>query len=98
MSTPKIPFYNKKKYQPRLSQICCYGIFSWGLKNEFGTAVVNELSVFEPLKFYCTTAASYHDENMSTDRKKRNVRVLTRLHHAQIGMGRHSSQKLKEKF
>ena len=27
--------------------------FSKGLKNEFETAVVNELSVFEPLKFYC---------------------------------------------
>ena len=27
--------------------------FSKGLKNEFETAVVNELSVFEPLKVYC---------------------------------------------
>ena len=26
-----------------------------GLKNEFETAVVNEPSVFEPLKFNCTT-------------------------------------------
>ena len=25
-----------------------------GLKNEFETAIVNEPSVFEPLKFYCT--------------------------------------------
>ena len=29
------------------------GCFSKGLKNEFETAVVNEPSVFEPLKFYC---------------------------------------------
>ena len=29
-------------------------LFSRGLKNEFETAVVNEPSVFEPLKFYCT--------------------------------------------
>ena len=29
------------------------GVFSWGLKNEFETAMVNEPSVFEPLKFYC---------------------------------------------
>ena len=29
-------------------------IFSKGLKNEFETAVVNEPSGFEPLKFYCT--------------------------------------------
>ena len=31
------------------------GFFSKGLKNEFETAVVNEPSVFEPLKFYCST-------------------------------------------
>ena len=29
--------------------------FSKGLENEFETAVVNEPSVFDPLKFYCTT-------------------------------------------
>ena len=28
-------------------------ILSKGLKNEFETAVVNQTSVFEPLKFYC---------------------------------------------
>ena len=28
-------------------------VFFWGLKNEFETAMVNEPSVFEPLKFYC---------------------------------------------
>ena len=27
--------------------------FSTGLKNEFEIAMVNELSVFEPLKIYC---------------------------------------------
>ena len=27
--------------------------FSKGLNNEFETAMVNEQSVFEPLKFYC---------------------------------------------
>ena len=32
------------------------GFFSIGLKNEFETAVVNEPSVFEPLKFYCIQA------------------------------------------
>ena len=30
--------------------------FPRGLKNEFKTAVVNEPSVFEPLKFYCRLA------------------------------------------
>ena len=29
------------------------GFFTKGLKNEFETTVVNEPSVFEPLKFYC---------------------------------------------
>ena len=52
MSTHNIPFSSIKNH-PKLSQICSYGIFSKGLKNEFETAVVNESSVFEPLKFYC---------------------------------------------
>ena len=42
------------KNHPTLSQICSYAIFSKGLKNEFETAVVNEPSVFELLKFYCS--------------------------------------------
>ena len=29
--------------------------FSTGLKNEFEITVVNEPSVFEPLKFYCSS-------------------------------------------
>ena len=45
----------KKKNIPKLSHICSYGIFSNGLKNEFEIAVVNEPSVFEPLKFYCSS-------------------------------------------
>ena len=32
------------------------GVFSWGLNIEFETAMVNEPSVFEPLKFYCNDA------------------------------------------
>ena len=38
---------------PKCNNVCTYGIFSQGLKNEFDKAVVNEPSVFEPLKFYC---------------------------------------------
>ena len=30
------------------------GFFCWGLKDEFEKAVVNELSVLEPLQIYCT--------------------------------------------
>ena len=40
----------KKANNPKLSQICNYGP-----KNEFEPAMVNEPSVFEPLKFYCIT-------------------------------------------
>ena len=43
----------KKENHSKLSQICNYGICSKGLRNEFETAVVNEPSAFEPLKFYC---------------------------------------------
>ena len=57
MSTHNIPFLNKKKRKssfiiPNLSYMN-YGTGSKGPKNEFEPAVVNEPSVFEPLKFYC---------------------------------------------
>ena len=42
-------FNMNKKNIPILQLWLC----SKGLKNEFETAVVNEPSVFEPLKFYC---------------------------------------------
>ena len=38
---------------PKYNNVCSYGIFPQGLKNEFKKAVVNEPSVFEPLNFYC---------------------------------------------
>ena len=54
MSTHSLQFlYLKKLKHPKLSQICSYGIFSKGLKKDFKTAVVNEASVFEPLKVNC---------------------------------------------
>ena len=46
-------FQYKKAKNPKLSQICSYGIFSKGFKNEFERAMVSEPTVFEPLKFYC---------------------------------------------
>ena len=42
----------KKKITLNYSQSAAMGFFQ-GLSNEFETAVVNEPSVFEPLKFYC---------------------------------------------
>ena len=60
MSTHNIPFLNmKKKITLKLSRICSYMIFSKGSKNEFETAVLNESSVFEPLKFYCSLPCFY---------------------------------------
>ena len=49
-------FYMKKQNHLKLSQICSYSFFSKRLKNEFETAVVNEPSVFESLKAYCSTS------------------------------------------
>ena len=46
-------FSMKKEKHPKSSQICSYVFFPKGPKNEFETAMVNEPSVFEPLKFYC---------------------------------------------
>ena len=51
MSTHSIPFPYKKENHPIMSYIYSYGIFSKELKNEFKPAMVNEPSVFEPLKF-----------------------------------------------
>ena len=46
-------FNMKKKNTLNYPKFAAMGFFSKGLKNEFETAVVNEPSVFEPLKFYC---------------------------------------------
>ena len=40
-------FIIKKENPLKLSQICRYGIFSKGLKNELETTVVNESSMFK---------------------------------------------------
>ena len=46
----------KKKIIPDYLNLQLWDFFSYGLKNEFETAVVNEPSVFVPLKFYCKRA------------------------------------------
>ena len=43
----------KKKNTRNYPKSAAMGFFSKGLKNEFERAMVNETSVFEPLKFYC---------------------------------------------
>ena len=57
MITHNIPYRYKTAKHPKLSRynnVCSYGIFK-GRKNESKIAVVNESSVFEPLKFYCNS-------------------------------------------
>ena len=49
MSTHNIPFLSMKK---KIALNYPYSV-SKGHKNEFETAVVNEPSLFEPLKFCC---------------------------------------------
>ena len=40
--------------------ICSYGIFPQGPQERIPRAVVNEPSVFEPLKFYCICFTIYN--------------------------------------
>ena len=46
-------FNIKKKISLSYPKSAAMGFYSKRLKNEFETAMVNEPSVFEPLKFYC---------------------------------------------
>ena len=49
----------KKKNNLNYPKSAAIGFYSKGLKDEFETAVVNEPSVFEPLKFYCILSSVY---------------------------------------
>ena len=53
-------FQYKKENYPKFYQICSCGIFSKGLKIYFKTALVNEPSVLETLKFYCKYTLKFH--------------------------------------
>ena len=46
-------FNIKKKISVNYPKSAATGLCAKGLKNEFESAMVNEPSVFEPLKFYC---------------------------------------------
>ena len=46
----------KKKITPNYLKSAVIGFCTKGLKNEFKTPVVNEPSVFEPLKFDCSNS------------------------------------------
>ena len=47
-------FNIKKKITLNYPKSAALGFCAKGHKNEFKTAIINEPSVFEPLKFYCT--------------------------------------------
>ena len=54
MCTRNIPFsIYKGKPASIISKLQLFDFFFKGLKDKFERAVVNEPSVFEPLKFYC---------------------------------------------
>ena len=73
MSAHNIPFsILKKKIKLNYPTSAAMGLFSYGLKNEFETVVVNELSVFEPLKFYCTTLVSCRSKQGLLSKLKKN--------------------------
>ena len=67
--------YEKEKH-PKLYQICSYGIFAKGLKNMFQRALVNEPSVFEPLKFYCIWLPLIRKMECFQSRNWRYLRVI----------------------
>ena len=61
--TTKYTIFNiKKEITINYPKSATIGFISQGLKNEFETAVVNEPSVFQPLKFYCIN--EYHFQLM----------------------------------
>ena len=51
--TTQYTIFNMNKKNTLNYPSAAMGFFFKGLKNEFETAVVNEPSVFKPLKFYC---------------------------------------------
>ena len=52
MSTHTIPL-KSPKIIPNTIMSAAIGFFGYGIKNKFETVVVNKLSEFKPLKFYC---------------------------------------------
>ena len=54
----------KKKTTLNYPKSAATGFFPMGLQNEFETAVVNETSVFEPLKFYCKVVYEHSSKSV----------------------------------
>ena len=56
MSTHNVLFSIQKRKSPYIILNLILWDFCKGLKNSFEIAVVNESTVFEPLKFYCSSS------------------------------------------
>ena len=69
-------FNTKKEQRHTLSQICSYGIL-FGLKKDIETAVVNEPSVGEPLKFYCILSTLVISKSKGPAETLRDIRTST---------------------
>ena len=54
MSTHNIPFSIQNRKITIIPKLQLSDFFPKGLKKEFEITVVNEPSVYEPLKFYCS--------------------------------------------
>ena len=91
MSTHNIPFSMlKKKITLIYPKSIVMGFCSNGLKNEFETAVVNEPSVFEPLKFYCIVLGNRHADQTfrTTAEAEGEVVLLFYVHGKHLSGGR----------
>ena len=72
-------FNIKKKLALNFPKSAATVFVSKGLKKEFETAVVNEPSVFEPLKFYCTFIRN-KNKHKHMMRKTRNISMQNTLY------------------
>ena len=64
-------FNIKKKITLNYPKSAAMGFCAKGLKNEFETVVINEQSVFEPLKFYYRMCVSFDIKFIKRDQKQR---------------------------
>ena len=72
-------FVIKKKTTPDYSKSAAMGFFPRDSKNEVETAVVNESSVFEPLKFYCISTIFFFFKTSFCEQKLKcfQIRVIS---------------------
>ena len=72
-------FQYKKEITLNYIKFTAIGLCSKGLKNEVETAVVNEPSVFEQLKFYCVSVVQSFANLINPDDQELHVFLLLLL-------------------